>query len=58
MIELGRTDIITKVPLLSSHVALPRKGCLEAAIHVMAHVGQKYNSRLVYDPFIPRDRSQ
>ena len=43
MIELGRIDIITKVSLLSSQVALPREGHLEAAVHVMAHVGQRYN---------------
>ena len=41
---------MTKLWLLSSHVALPREGHLEAAMHVMAHIGQKYNSRLVYDP--------
>ena len=40
MIELGRIYIITKVSLLSSHVALPREGHLEVAVHVMAHVGQ------------------
>ena len=39
--------------LLSSHVALIREGHLEAAMHVMAHVGQKYNSRLVYGPSYP-----
>ena len=50
MIILGRINIITKVPLLLSHVALPREGYLEAAIHVMAHVCQSYKSRLVYDP--------
>ena len=38
---------------MSSHVILPREGYLEAAIHVMAHVGQKYNFRLVYDPMYP-----
>ena len=53
MIELGRIDIIMEVSLLSLHVALPREGCLEAAVHVMAHVGQRYNSRLVYDPTHP-----
>ena len=53
MIELGRIDIITKVSLLSSHEALPKEGHLEAAVHAMAHVGQKYNSRLVYDPLYP-----
>ena len=43
MIELGRFDIITKVSLLLSHIALPREGHLEAVVHVMAHVGQRYN---------------
>ena len=50
MIELGRIDIITKVLLLSSHAALPREGHLEGAVHVMAHIDQRYNSRLLYDP--------
>ena len=33
--------------ILSSHVALPREG---HTVHVIAHVGQRYNSRLMYDP--------
>ena len=53
MIELGRIDITNKVPLLPSSVAFPREGHLEAAIHVMAYVGQRYNSRLVHDPWYP-----
>ena len=48
MIFLGRINIITKVSLFLSHAALPREGQLDAAVHVMAHVGQRYNSRLVY----------
>ena len=52
-VELGRMDIIMEVLLLSSHVALPREGHLEAAVHIMAHVGQKYNSRLVFNPSYP-----
>ena len=40
MVELGRIDIILEVLLLSSHVALPIEGHLEAAVHAMAHVGQ------------------
>ena len=47
MIEQGRVDTMTEVLLLSSHVALPRE------IHGMAHVGQRCNSRLVYDPPYP-----
>ena len=50
MIELERIDRVTKMSLLSSHVALPREGHLEAAVHIMTHAGQKYNFRLVYDP--------
>ena len=53
MIELGRINIITELSLLSSHVVLPSEGHLEAAIHDMAHVGQRYKSRLVYDPLYP-----
>ena len=53
MIKWGRIDVITKASLLSFHVALPREGHLEAAIYVMAHVGQRFNSRLVYDPLYP-----
>ena len=39
--------------LSSSHVALPIEEHLEAVEHVMAHFGQKYNSRLVYDLLYP-----
>ena len=53
MVEIGRIDKIIEVSLLSSHVELLREGCLKAAIHVMVHVGQRYNSRLVYDPLYP-----
>ena len=41
IIELERIDIITQVLLLSSHVALPKEGHLEAAVHVMTYVGKR-----------------
>ena len=44
VIKLVRIGIITEVPLLSSHVELPREGHLDAAVHVMADAGQKYHS--------------
>ena len=53
IIELGRIDIINNVLLLSSHAALPREGHLDAAVHVMTHFAQRYNSRLVYGPSYP-----
>ena len=45
MIKLGRINIIMEVSLFPSH--------LDAAVHAIAHVGQRYNSRLVYDNSYP-----
>ena len=53
MTEHGRIDIITKMSLLSSHLALLIEGHLETAVYVMASVGQKHNSRLVHNPTYP-----
>ena len=38
MVKLGRVDIATKVSMLSSYLAYPREGHLEAAIHVMGYL--------------------
>ena len=54
MIKLRRIDIIIEVSLLSCHVMLGREGHLETVIHIIAHLGQRYNSRLVYDPLYPK----
>ena len=43
MIKLGMNDIITNVSLFLSHVALNRERKIDATVHVMAHVGQRYN---------------
>jgi hypothetical protein len=53
LVELGRIDIITEVSLLSSHLALPREGHLEAVYHIFAYLATKHNSRLVFDPTYP-----
>ena len=53
MVELGRVDIATEISLLSSHLAYPREGHLEAALHVMGYLKQKHNSRLIFDPTYP-----
>ena len=53
MVEIGRIDISTEVSLILSHLAFPREGHLEAALHVMAYLKQKHNSRLVFDPTYP-----
>ena len=46
-------NIIIKVSSLSFHIALPTEGHLDVAVHAMAHVGQRYNSTLVYDHSYP-----
>ena len=37
MVELCRVDIATKISLLSSHLAYPHEGHLEAALHAMGY---------------------
>lgn len=53
MVEIGRIDIITEVSLLASHLALPREGHLEAALHIMAYLRDHNNSRMAFDPSYP-----
>ena len=54
MVELSRVDIATEISLLSSHLAYPREGHLEAALHVMGYLHLKHNSRLIFDPTYPK----
>ena len=53
MVELGRVDIITETSVLASHMALPREGHLEAALHVFGYLKRKHNARMVFDPTYP-----
>jgi len=53
MVEIGRIDIATEVSILSSHLAYPREGHLDAALHIMGYLKAKHNSRLVFDPCYP-----
>ena len=53
MVEIGRVDIITDVSELSSHLALPREGHLEAVFHMFAYLEKKHNARIVFDPTYP-----
>jgi hypothetical protein len=53
MVELGRIDIITEVSMLASHLALPRRGHLEAVFAVYAFLKNKHNSTMVFDPSYP-----
>jgi hypothetical protein len=54
MVELGRIDIITEVSMLASHLALPRRGHLDAVFAVYAFLKRKHNSTMVFDPTYPK----
>ena len=54
MVELGCIYIATEVSLLSSHLAYPREGHLETALHIMSYLRQKHNTRLIFDPTYPK----
>ena len=51
--KLRCIDIITEVSALSSHLALPCKGHLEAVFHVFAYLEHWHNAQIVYDPNYP-----
>ena len=50
IVELGRVDITTEVSMLSSCMALPRKGHLEQLYHIFSYLKSKHNSEMVFDP--------
>ena len=53
MVELGRVDIFTEVSMMLSHIALPRKGHLEAVFHMFVYLKIHHNSEMVFDPSEP-----
>jgi len=53
MVELGRVDIMAEVSVLSSHIAMPREGHLDAVFHLYAYLKIKHNSRMAFDPTYP-----
>ena len=50
MVEIGRVDIITEVSMLTSQLACPREGHLEAIYRTYAYLDNKHNSHMVFDP--------
>ena len=53
MVELGRVDICLEVSIMSSHLALPREGHLQAVFRIFAYLKKYHNSELVFDPSDP-----
>ena len=54
IVELGRVDICLEVSLMSSHLALPREGHLEALFHMFAYLRKYHNAEMLFDPSRPQ----
>jgi hypothetical protein len=52
-VEIGRLDILLEVALLSSHLALPRRGHLEQVYHIFGYLKHMPRRRLYMDPDYP-----
>ena len=48
--ELGRVEILLETAMLSTYMALPRKGHLEQVYHVFGYLKTHYKGRLFFDP--------
>jgi hypothetical protein len=53
MVELGRVDICLEVSMLSSHLALPRRGHMDQFLHIFAYLKVHHNAEIVLDPSNP-----
>ena len=52
-IEIGRVDILLETSLLSKHLALPREGHLEQALHMIGYLKSHKKLRLLFDHSCP-----
>ena len=53
MVEMGRIDICCEVSMMSSFVAMPRKGHLQQIYRIFSYLKLHHNARLVLDPSYP-----
>ena len=53
-IEIGRIDILLEVSLLSTHLALPRRGHLLQVYNIFGYLKYASRRRLYFDPTIPK----
>jgi hypothetical protein len=49
MVELGWADICIEVSMMSSHLALPRKGHLKEVLHIFAYLKKHHNLEMVFN---------
>jgi hypothetical protein len=52
-VEIGRLDILLEVSMLSHHLALPREGHLEQALHIFGYLKNHPKRKIAFDPEHP-----
>ena len=58
IVELGHVDICLEVSMMSSHLALPRKGYMEQVMQIFRYLKRYHNAELVFDPSDPTINEQ
>ena len=58
IVELGRVDICLEVSMMSSHLALPRKGHMEQVMQIFRYLKKYHNAELVFNPSDPTINEQ
>jgi hypothetical protein len=49
VVEIGRVDILLEVGLLSTYLASPREGHLQATFHIFAYLAKHTDSPMAFD---------
>ena len=58
IVELGCVDVCLEVSMMSSHLALPRKGHMEQIMQIFGYLKKYHNAELVFDPSDPTINEQ
>ena len=53
IVELGRVDIDVEVSMMSSCLALPRRGHMDQLFHIFTYLRDRHNTEMVFDPTEP-----
>ena len=53
-VELGRVDVLLETALMSTHLALPRRGYLEQLYHIFGYLKAHPKHNLFFDPQHPK----
>ena len=58
IVKLGRVDVCLEVSMMSSHLALPRKGHMEQVMQIFGYLKKYHSEELVFDPSDPTINEQ